>query len=82
MKYIPADTTIEAARVQFAALRRIGIEGRGRMLAELCENMRRNTESGIRWAYPHYTEDQVRREVIRRTLGPELFKKIFTDRGL
>ena len=67
-KYIPADTNVEAWKVQFAILRRLGIEGRSRMTAILCENLRGTIESGVRMGHPEYDDEQVRREVIRRML--------------
>ncbi len=80
MRYLPADTTLDALRVQYKALRRIGIEGRSQMTADLCENVRRQVEAGVRWRHPEYNEEQVRMEKIRRILGPDLYKKVFLDR--
>lgn len=78
-KYIPADTSVEAWKVQFDVLRRLGIEGRSRMTAILCENLRGSIEAGVRMRHPEYDEEQVRREVIRRMLGDELFHRVFRD---
>ena len=45
---VPKDTTIEAARMQFSILRKIGMEGRARMTMELSNGLRSIIESGVR----------------------------------
>ena len=35
LEIVPKDTTLEAARVQFSILRKIGMEGRARMAIEI-----------------------------------------------
>ena len=44
---IPADTTLEAARVQFAVLRSIGLAGRARMVFDLNEGLRAMIEEPV-----------------------------------
>ncbi len=36
----PKDTTLEAARMQFSILRKIDMEGRGRMVIKLSDGLR------------------------------------------
>lgn len=77
MSTLPPDTTINAARVQIAVLRRQGIEGRARMTFELCDNLRRIVADGIRHRHPDYDDDAVRMALFRLTLGEALFLKCF-----
>jgi len=79
MELIPADTTIEALRKQFEILERLGIEGRAEMTFQLSDNLRQITESGVRLRNPQYDEQAVRREVLRITLGDELYRKAFEE---
>ena len=80
MNLIPSDTTIDAARKQFEILERLGIEGRAEMTFELSDNLRQITESGVRSRHPEYNDREVRREVLRITLGDELYRKAFGER--
>jgi hypothetical protein len=79
MKGIPADTTLEAARVQFDVLRRLGTEGRLRLMFELNENLQTTLEAGIRLRHPEYTPEQVRLALVRLRLGGPLFRQCFPD---
>jgi hypothetical protein len=74
---VPADTSLEAFRVQIEVLRRIGPAGRARMTFELSEAAREAAKAGIRSRHPDYTEDQVRYALFRLTLGRTLFEKAF-----
>jgi hypothetical protein len=74
---VPADTTLNAARVYFDVLRRIGPKGRGTRTAELIEGIRAVTASGVRQRHPDYSEEQVRLAVVRLTLGERLFRRAF-----
>jgi hypothetical protein len=77
MNLIPADTTIDALRKQFEILERIGIEGRAEMTFQLSDNLRQIIEDGVRLRNPEYSDSQVRQEVLRITLGDELYRKAF-----
>jgi hypothetical protein len=72
---LPADTTREADHVQLAVLRRIGMAGRARMTAELCDNLRELVAAGVLQRHPDYTDEQIRLAVVRLTLGEELFRQ-------
>jgi hypothetical protein len=76
MNLIPKDTTIDALRKQFEILERIGIEGRAEMTSQLSDNLRQIIEDGVRLRHPEYNEFQIRQEVIRITLGDELYNKV------
>ena len=80
MNYIPADTTIDALRKQFEILERIGIEGRAEMTFQLGDNLRQIIEDGVRLRHPEYSNSRVRREVLRITLGDELYRKAYESR--
>ena len=74
---LPQDTTLEAARVQMAVLRRLGVAHSLRMAFELSDNMRRMSEAGIRRRHPDYDNEQVRLAAIRLRLGEELFARAY-----
>ena len=79
MNVIASDTSLDAMIEQFKVLRRIGITGRAEMMFELSKSVRRITESGVRHRHPDYTEEQIRREVVRLMIGDKLFKEVFGD---
>ena len=74
LEIVPKDTTLEAARVRFSILRKIGMEGRARMTMELSDGLRSIIESGVRQRHPDYDEDMVRLATIRIAIGEELFR--------
>jgi hypothetical protein len=80
MNLIPSDTTIDALRKQFEILERIGIEGRAEMTFQLSDNLRQIIEEGVRLRHPEYSDSQVRQEVLRITLGDELYRKAYENR--
>ncbi len=73
---LPNDTTIEAARVQFSILRQKGISGRAAMTFQLCNNLLKITEAGIRYRHPDYDAKKVRAARLRLTLGDTLSRKV------
>lgn len=79
MNLIPSDTTIDALRKQFEILGRIGIKGRAEMTFELSENLRQIITDGVRFRHPEYSDNRVRREVLRITLGNELYRKAYEN---
>ena len=80
MNLIPNDTTIDAMRKQFEILERIGIEGRAEMTFQLSDNLRQIIEDGVRLRHPEYSDSQVRQEVLRITLGDELYHEAYEKR--
>jgi len=74
---LSADTSLEAARVYFATLRRLGPEGRWRLFQLLQERQQWLAEAGVRYRHPDYDAAQVRRAVIRLRLGAELFRRVY-----
>ena len=73
----PKDTTLEAARIRFSILRKIGPEGRAQMTIELSDGLRTIIESGVRQRHPEYDEKTVRMAVLRITIGKELFQQLY-----
>jgi hypothetical protein len=72
---VPLDTTLDAARVYFATLKKLGPERRAQMAVELTRSMRRGVEAGVRMRHPEYTADEVRLAVLRLMVGDELFRQ-------
>ncbi|MDI6803562.1 MAG: hypothetical protein QME58_06915 [Bacteroidota bacterium] len=70
------DTSLEAKRIQFQILRRIGIAKRAEMTFELSDNLRAITEYGIRSRHPEYDDSKIRLELVRLILGEKLFNEI------
>jgi hypothetical protein len=83
--YLPADTTLEAARVQNAVYQRMAPERRLALAFQMTASARALSEAGIRHRHPDYTDRQVRRALLRLTLGEELFRQVDPhcgDRGM
>jgi hypothetical protein len=79
MNVIASDTSSDAMLEQCKILRRMGIKGRAAMTFELSNSVRQITESGVRHRHADYTQEQVRREVVRLMIGEPLFREIFGD---
>jgi hypothetical protein len=75
-EYIPKDTTLEAYRAQIQALRRLGPEGRLRMMAALNQGVRRTIEAGIRHRHPDYNDRQIKLARIKLMVGKEVFNNL------
>ena len=74
---IPRDTSLEAARNQFAILRGLGMEDRAGMAFRLSDELRAITKSGVRLRHPDYDDEMVRLAVIRLTIGEQLFRQFY-----
>jgi hypothetical protein len=77
METVPADTTLEAARVQYDIYRRMPPERRLELALRMSDSLRALTAAGVRHRHPEYDEEQVRLAVIRLTLGDELFRQVY-----
>jgi hypothetical protein len=75
----PADTSLEAARVQHAVYRRMQPEQRLHLASEMTASVRALTAAGVRSRHPNYTNRQVELAVIRLTLGEELFQQAYPE---
>ena len=76
---VSGDTTLEAARIQFSILRKVGTAGRANMAIELSDGLRSTIESGIRQRHPEYNDKMVRLAALRLTIGEQLFHRFFPD---
>jgi hypothetical protein len=74
---VPADTTLEAQRVQFEVFRRMPPGKRLEMALQMSDSLRAVAASGVRGRHPDYSEDQVKMAVIRLSLGDDLFRKVY-----
>jgi hypothetical protein len=82
MNMIPADTTVEAARKQFEILRRLTPQKRALISFEISDNIRQNVIAGIKKLHPDFTDTEIKKELLRRTVGDELSRKIIAAKGL
>jgi methionine aminopeptidase len=58
-------------------LRSIPLGRRFEITAELCDFVRETMAAGIRAQNPGVSDEEVRREIIRRTVPPDLRKKAY-----
>jgi hypothetical protein len=77
LEIVPADTTPEAARVQFDVFRRMQPHRRLELAFQMSTTLRNVAASGVRSRHPDYSEEQVRLAVARLTLGEELFSRVY-----
>jgi hypothetical protein len=82
MDYIPPDTTLDVHKKQVEILRKMSPEKRALISFELSDNVRQNAIAGIKKLHPDFTDTQIRRELLRRMVGDELFRKIIAEKGL
>jgi len=82
MNYIPPDTTPDAHRKQIEILQKMSPEKRALISFELSDNVRQIAMAGIKKQHPDFTDTQIRRELLRRMVGDELFQKIVAAKGL
>jgi len=82
MDYIPPDTTVNAHKKQIEILRKMSPEKLALISFELSNNVRQNAIAGIKKQHPDFTDAQIRRELLRRMVGDELFCKIIAEKGL
>ena len=73
------DTSVEATRVQYAALRRMGVSGRMELMFKLSGDLREIVASGVRSRHREYSERQVQLAVLRLAWGDELFRRVYGD---
>ncbi len=72
---VPLDTTPEAMRVYYDKWRRMTPTERWEIMLRLIAEHRQWLAVGVRSRHPEYSPDQVRRAVIRLTLGDALFRE-------
>ena len=72
----PADTTVDAWRVQRDIFRRMSGSKRVAMAFEMSDSARALTEAGIRYRHPDWTDAQVLDAMLERLLGAELARTV------
>ena len=78
----PGDTSVEAAKVQLDAWRRLGPEGRVELAAGLSDEIRQVTLAGIRDRHPDYSSDQAFRALLRLVWGDVLVRAVWVGEPL
>ncbi len=77
LKYLPRDTSLEAARVMFAVVRSMPPLRNTQLRADSNEFLRGWQRSAIRNRHPEYSAEQVEMALRRLRLGDELFSKAY-----
>ena len=75
----PEDTSPEAWRVLLELYRKMSPQEKFERTFELSEFIRNVCESGIRSKFPEASEHEIFLRLTERTLGPELFRKVYGD---
>ena len=75
----PDDTSPEAWRILVELYRNMSPKQRLERALELSDFLRSFCESGIRSQYPQASEREVFLRLTERTLGPDLFRKVYGD---
>jgi hypothetical protein len=80
--WIPADTDGAAHAAQIAAYRRMSGRERCAVVFRLNRLARRTAESGIRSRHPEYSDEQVRRGLLRLLFGDEVARGVWPNEVL
>jgi hypothetical protein len=75
----PEDTSPEAWRILVGLYRRMSPQQKLERTFELSDFVRSFCEAGIRSQYPHASEREVFLRLTQRTLGHDLFQKVYGD---
>ncbi len=78
-RHPPSDTSLEAAEVRRAVLRRMTLDQKAALISELSEALRDTMIAGVRSRHPEYTEAEGRWATVRHLLGDELFAAAYPD---
>ena len=73
------DTSPQAQDAYFAALRRLGPEGRVLRALDLSAFTRQTSAAGVRARHPDYSEEQVMWALRRLLFGEALFRRAWPD---
>ena len=76
----PADTSREALRRQLAAVRRMSVPERLRMVDHLTQLARSIAVEGIRRRHPNATEEQIQHMLFELVLGKEVAARVAEHR--
>jgi hypothetical protein len=75
------DTAPDVRRAQESAWRRLGSEGRIRMMLQLSDELREVALAGIAHREPDLSEAEARGRLLRALLGDELYEAAYVARG-
>jgi hypothetical protein len=78
----PADTSPEAWRVLLDIYRRMTPDEKLQRTLEMSDFLRSVCEAGVRADYPEASDREVFLRVTQRTLGKELFAKVYGEHAL
>lgn len=78
----PADTSADAQRAQDEVYRKLGPQGRIRIMFQLNDMVRAIAIAGIRRRHPDYDDEQVKLAFARLTLGDDLVRAAWPHRAL
>ncbi len=73
LNIVPRDTTLEAIRIQFSILRKIGFAGRANVAIELSDGLRATIQSGVQQRHPEYNDNMIRLAALQLAIGEQLF---------
>lgn len=74
---VPPDTTLEAARVQWAVWRAMTGEQRLKRMFDMNRASYQLILAGLRDRHPEFSSEQLRLAAIRLSLGDELFREAY-----
>lgn len=77
---IPPDTATSAVAVQSEVLRKLDINARAHMTFQLSDNLRQTVEAGLRHRHPDWDRQKIKRELLRLTIGEDLFQQAFGEK--
>lgn len=78
----PADTSPEALRVMYAAIRKLTPQQRWEQVDQLNESARAMLAAGVRSRHPEYDERQVHQAMIRLWLGDEVYREAYPGQDI
>ena len=73
------DTTLEAARIQFSILRKMGLKERARLAFELSDGLRTTVETGVRHRHPDYNDTMVQLGALYLSIDKKLFRQAYPN---
>lgn len=73
----PNDTHLNALRIQFSILKKIGAQKRAEMAVELSEGLRETVKAGIRQRHPEYNETMINLAALRLSMGKSYEHRAF-----
>ena len=76
----PADTSLDALRAQYSALRRLSVAQRLALMDDLTALVRSMCREGIRRRHPRATEDEIDALFCELTLGKVLAAQVLAHR--